>query len=1250
MTPAVSVVIPCFDLGAFLDEAVQSVLAQTFQDFEILIVDDGSEDTVTKHLLASYKRPHTRIIRTENRGVASARNTGLEQARGRHVSFLDADDMYEPRFLESTVARLEADESLSFASCWLTAFGVRQFTWEPERCDLPWLLAEDTVCTAAPTRREALLAVGGFDESPSLDGYEDWALAISLLESGFSGEIVRERLFRYRIRQQSKTTLRTAPQNHMRVFERLVNKHADSYRVNAPGVLAAIGDRIALLEPMLPGDPPPRPRLGPHQWRGSILALESHRRELEQTLAQPSQEPDAGAGQSRDEDSHGRPRGGQGQDRQHVEWGSLRQVEPVSRVWGLDRGQPIDRHYIEAFLGAHAEDITGDVLEVKDAHYTERFQQSVRSVTVLDVAEQNEQATLIADLSCPEALPEEGYDSIVLTQTLQFLFDVEAAVANIHRALAPGGVVLATVPSVSRVDYESGVDGDFWRLTAASAQRLFEASFGADGVEVEAFGNVLSCTAFLQGLASDELAQAELDRHDPYFPLVIAIRAVKREGKHAVERRRPTIEGGLDEASCGWLSGWAWNPAAPGQRLRLEAWSGEELVGSVWSDQFREDLAEIGKSNGRVAFRFVPERPLHGDPPPDVRVVPAGSGDPLPGSPRTVECLCEQATFVPAPGLVGAALDAPDSSRALSFPWMEVVGWAVGERAACQRVELSHAGKPFQSVPLDGHRADIADLFPDRDWAGRAGFATRVSMVATSGAVEIDVEAVLSNDERVSIGQITGSAPGAPATPVTVMLDEQGRGADAGTAVLRQDTPASRVLVRSQAGLLGHPCFAVTHGWGRTLDEQEGLVWLSDGHDAVTDSFLGAAIAALEARPRAAFAVAVAEHAGSVDFSLVRALSGAGLGAAMLFRASALRAVGGIDEGAPDALQAQWDLGIRLAEVGYQPVEVLAMKASGQTICGRAGDETARALYRKHSELYDRHLRAVLLDREHTIGDLLRENHLAERVLEEELRPRLRARRRERNRLGAKLRRSRPEVADAPERGSDPWGELRRFEPLSPFSGGERGLCVDRYYIERFLEGHAEDIHGRVLEYHDAVYASRYGGDRLAVCDIIDADPTNQAADVLADLHSAPQLPASSYDCIILPHFLQLTDDPSSALGECARLLKPGGVLLASAPSAAKIEAVMPSTDYWRFSAEGLAGLLADHFSRTDVEVQGHGSSDALAAFLVGLAAEEVGSERLEGTDPDRPLVITARAVKPIERSGGRSLGAPAMAGARGDS
>jgi GT2 family glycosyltransferase/SAM-dependent methyltransferase len=1222
MTPAVSVVIPCFNLGAYVDEAVQSVLAQTRQDAEILIVDDGSDDPVTQHLLASYRRPRTRIIRTANRGLPAARNTGLEEARGRYVSFLDADDLFEPRFLEATIGKLEADDSLAFASCWLTAFGDRQFSWQPEHCDFPWLLAEDTVCTAAPVCRDALLAIGGFDERPGLDGYEDWALAVDLVERGHRGEIVPEPLFRYRIRPGSMSSETSRPRNHMRVFETMLEKHADAYAAHADGVLAAIGERIAALEAQLPGDPPPRPQLDGEPWRTAIPRLERHRCGLEQALeernreAQEAQQSDAAASGA-DGAAPGAPA--------PVEWGSLRRLEPISRVWGLDRGQPVDRYYIEGFLERHAADIAGDVLEVKDPGYVKRFERGARSYAVVDIAAHNKQATLIADLTQPASLPEGAFDCIVLTQTLHLLFELETAVANLHRALAPGGVLLVTAPCVSRIDYESGVSGDCWRFTAASAQQLFAQRFGAAGVAVEPLGNVLACTAFLHGLASQDLDAAELDHHDPYFPLLLAVRAVKSvpPAERGAAARAQAIEGRLEEATCGALSGWAFDRAAPWRRLKLEAWDGERRLGTVWSDGFRQDLAQANKANGNLAFRFAPDAPLHGDPPPRVHVTPAGTGGtPLPGAPDAVRCTCVESAGELSPGLRGAALDRPAADTALPFPWLEIVGWAIGEDGPVEAVELVQRGEPFRRMPLDLPRPDLADAFPDCAWAARAGFAVRVSLVGCGGSVELDVLAVLGDGRRALIGRIAGEAAPPPALPITVVLDAPDSHVYDCRAVLGQDAPTTRLLVRSSSGLLGHPGLRPARAWSAAVDVSEGLVWIADGHEDVTPAFLADAAAALRAQPEAAFAVAFAQAAKRPEDPLVGALAGTGLGGALLVRASALRAIGGIDEGAQGVPQAQWDLAIRLAEAGYESVAVPALKAGGETIAARAGEDVVRVLCRKHAHLYAPRLRDVLLERERVVGDLLRESHLAERALDEQLRPQLRARRRERDRLGGKLR-ARP-AADG-----GPWGDLRRLEPLSPFWGDERGLVVDRLFIERFLAAHADDVQGRVLAYHDAVYGTRYGRHLLRSCDVFDADATNPAATIVADLQCAPQLTSGRYDCLLLPHVLQLLERPEAALAECVRVLKPGGVLLATVPAAGRVEAGGPRTDHWRFSRSGFSALLTQAFYAEDIELEGLGGTDATIAFLAGLAAEEVDEARLERDGHEPPLVIAARAIKP---------------------
>jgi glycosyltransferase involved in cell wall biosynthesis len=143
--PTVSVVIPCYNLGAYVNEAVQSVLDQTYGDFEIILIDDGSTDPVTRNLFTSYVRPKTRILRTDNQGLARTRNLGIREAAGRYVSCLDADDLFEPAFLERTVAMLDSDPSAAFASCWLTAFGDSSFLWNPATCDFPHLLADPSI-------------------------------------------------------------------------------------------------------------------------------------------------------------------------------------------------------------------------------------------------------------------------------------------------------------------------------------------------------------------------------------------------------------------------------------------------------------------------------------------------------------------------------------------------------------------------------------------------------------------------------------------------------------------------------------------------------------------------------------------------------------------------------------------------------------------------------------------------------------------------------------------------------------------------------------------------------------------------------------------------------------------------------------------------------------------------------------------------------------------------------------------------
>jgi glycosyltransferase involved in cell wall biosynthesis len=229
VAPRVSVIISCYDLGQYLDEAVSSVLAQTCQDFEILIVDDGSTDAATQAVLAGYSRPKTRVIRAAHAGLAAARNLGIGQAAGRYLCALDADDRLEPSFLEEMARVLDDDESLTFSSCWLRTFGDETWEWKPERCDLPTLLWEDTVLTAALVRRDAVVAVGGYDTNMPEQGDEDWDLWLTLVERGHRGVILPQILFNYRRRSGSMSKVCWYGPGHMPLLRYRVAKHQATY-------------------------------------------------------------------------------------------------------------------------------------------------------------------------------------------------------------------------------------------------------------------------------------------------------------------------------------------------------------------------------------------------------------------------------------------------------------------------------------------------------------------------------------------------------------------------------------------------------------------------------------------------------------------------------------------------------------------------------------------------------------------------------------------------------------------------------------------------------------------------------------------------------------------------------------------------------------------------------------------------------------------------------------------------------------
>lgn len=203
-------------------------------------------------------------------------------------------------------------------------------------------------------------------------------------------------------------------------------------------------------------------------------------------------------------------------------------VNPISSKFGLERGTPIDRYYIENFLKQNSQYIRGTVLEVGGTTYARKFgSDHVKSVESLN-AEKETGMDLIGDLTNKESLPPGTIDCFICVQTLNFIFEVQKAVEGIHYLLKPEGIVLATVSGISQISrYDMERWGDFWRFTSASLERLFSRYFGKNA-EIKSYGNVLAATAFLNGVSLEEIPKIPLlDEIDPDYQVILTIRARK---------------------------------------------------------------------------------------------------------------------------------------------------------------------------------------------------------------------------------------------------------------------------------------------------------------------------------------------------------------------------------------------------------------------------------------------------------------------------------------------------------------------------------------------------------------------------------------------------------------------------------------------------------------------------------------------------------------------------------------------------
>ena len=482
-----SLVVLAFGPDRVIERAVQSLARQTATDLEIVVVHDRANNAFLQRQVGTLAdRYPTTFVVAAGSGPGARRQVGVQASHGRYFAIVDGAESFGATYFERACLALDEMPDAGFATTW------GGFTPEDAkldaRVDLADLTASPwTVANATLVRRSSLDAAGGFD--PSLPDFVEWDLLLTLAERGERGVLVPGAMLHRHPQDDVRLRESLRGERHLPAVRRIFDRHVASFERHAARALSQRDGNAKAL------------------WKSRGLDLVARRERLRTELDGVMNDLASVRGELK---RYGRAT---------LEWNDLRRATPLSRNWGLERGRPIDRHYIEGFVSEHAADIRGAVLEVLDSGLTEAYGGSrVRRSDVLDIDPGNHRATVIGDLRTAGQLPANAYDCFILTQTLHLVDDIEAAVVQAHRALKPGGVLLATLPCVSMVAEEYGAAGDHWRVTEAGARQLFERVFSPAMVQTRSRGNVLAATAFLYGLSCEEIELGELDADDPAYP------------------------------------------------------------------------------------------------------------------------------------------------------------------------------------------------------------------------------------------------------------------------------------------------------------------------------------------------------------------------------------------------------------------------------------------------------------------------------------------------------------------------------------------------------------------------------------------------------------------------------------------------------------------------------------------------------------------------------------------------------------
>ena len=533
--PLVTAVMIFFDAERFIEQAIESVFVQTWRNWELLLVDDGSTDGSTAIARRFAERHPDRVRYFEhpghaNLGMSVSRNLGVGHARGDYVAFLDADDVWLPHKLAMQVGILEAHPDVAMvygpSEYWYGWSGRPEDARRDHYGDVG--VAPDTIveppglltlaleheggtmpgiCSLL-VRREAFAQIGAF-EKEFRGAYEDQVFLAKMFlhartfvtgtcsdryrqhDGSCCAKALRSGIYHPELPHPTRETylawlcdylgregvddpaLRDALRRNLLPYAHpLVYGSKVRLRYAARLVRRA---QTRVLEALLPG---PLYRWLRRRWEGGQWV------------------PPVGL----------------------VRLGSLRRRAPVSRKRGADRGTTIDRHYVERFLARHGEDLRGRVLQVGDLDVARPPGRDATAHTTIPLDD-----TTRFRLS---QLPDDAFDCVFASHVFHRVYDVRPFVRALHRVLRPGGVLLATLPGVGNAGADT-VHDTYWSFTALSAHTLFEEVFPGLKLAVEPLGNVLAATASLHGLAAEELRARDLTHRDATYAVVLGVRAVK---------------------------------------------------------------------------------------------------------------------------------------------------------------------------------------------------------------------------------------------------------------------------------------------------------------------------------------------------------------------------------------------------------------------------------------------------------------------------------------------------------------------------------------------------------------------------------------------------------------------------------------------------------------------------------------------------------------------------------------------------